>query len=78
MIYTEATPFWDDSTILWLSLSKFGLPGVRTGIVVGPPEVTKLISNANAINGLAPARTDLNWYFLYSGIIDYLNYLSRS
>ena len=57
MIYTEATPFWDDNTILCLSLSKFGLPGVRTGIVVGPPEVTKLISNANAINGLAPART---------------------
>ncbi len=57
MIYTDATPFWDDNTILCLSLSKFGLPGVRTGIVVGPPEVTKLISNANAINGLAPART---------------------
>jgi valine--pyruvate aminotransferase len=57
MIYTEATPFWDDNTILCLSLSKFGLPGVRTGIVVGPPEVTKLISNASAINGLAPART---------------------
>ena len=57
MIYTEATPFWDENTILCLSLSKFGLPGVRTGIVVGPPEVTQLIRNANAINGLAPART---------------------
>ena len=57
MIYTEATPFWDENTILCLSLSKFGLPGVRTGIVIAPPEVTKLISNANAINGLAPART---------------------
>ena len=40
MIYTPATPFWDDNTILCLSLSKLGLPGVRTGIVVAAPEVT--------------------------------------
>ena len=56
MIYTPATPFWDDNTILCLSLSKLGLPGVRTGIVVAAPEVTELIRNANAINGLAPTR----------------------
>jgi valine--pyruvate aminotransferase len=56
MIYTSATPFWDDNTILCLSLSKLGLPGVRTGIVVAAPEVTELIRNANAINGLAPTR----------------------
>ena len=57
MIYTEATPFWDDNTILCLSLSKLGLPGVRTGIIVATPDVTRLLRNANAINGLAPART---------------------
>ena len=57
MIYTEATPFWDENTILCLSLSKLGLPGVRTGIVVADTAVTQLIRNANAINGLAPART---------------------
>ena len=56
MIYTPATPFWDENTILCLSLSKLGLPGVRTGIVVAAPEVTELIRNANAINGLAPTR----------------------
>ncbi len=56
MIYTSATPFWDENTILCLSLSKLGLPGVRTGIVVAAPEVTELIRNANAINGLAPTR----------------------
>ena len=37
MIYTPATPFWNDNTILCLSLSKLGLPGVRTGIVVAAP-----------------------------------------
>ena len=56
MIYTPASPFWDENTILCLSLSKLGLPGVRTGIVVAAPEVTALIRNANAINGLAPTR----------------------
>ena len=57
MIYTEATPFWDENTLLCLSLSKLGLPGVRTGIVLRDTAVTQLIRNANAINGLAPART---------------------
>lgn len=56
MIYTPASPFWDENTILCLSLSKLGLPGVRTGIVVAAREVTALIRNANAINGLAPTR----------------------
>ena len=56
MIYSSATPFWDENTILCLSLSKLGLPGVRTGIIVAAPEVTTLIRNANAINGLAPSR----------------------
>jgi valine--pyruvate aminotransferase len=56
MIYTEATPFWDENTILLLSLSKLGLPGVRTGIVVADPEVIQLIRNTNAINNLAPSR----------------------
>ena len=56
MIYTAATPFWDENTILLLSLSKLGLPGVRTGIVVAAPEVIELIRNNNAINNLAPSR----------------------
>ena len=56
MIFTDATPFWDDNTILLLSLSKLGLPGIRTGIVLAHPEVTKLIRNHNAINSLAPSR----------------------
>jgi len=34
MIFAEATPFWNENTILCLSLSKFGLPGARCGIVI--------------------------------------------
>ena len=34
IIFTEATPVWNEDTILTLSLSKIGLPGTRTGIVI--------------------------------------------
>lgn len=56
MVFTSATPFWDTNTILLLSLSKLGLPGLRTGIVVAAPEIIQLIQNTNAINTLAPSR----------------------
>ena len=56
MIFTEATPLWDEHIILCLSLSKLGLPGLRTGIVIAQPELIELIRNANAINSLAPGR----------------------
>jgi len=54
MIFTDATPLWNENVVLCLSLSKLGLPGLRTGIVVASPELIELIRNANAINNLAP------------------------
>lgn len=53
ILFTEATPLWNDNTILLLSLSKLGLPGARTGIVVGNEAVIKAFSNANAVLNLA-------------------------
>ncbi len=53
LIFTEATPVWNDNTILCLSLSKFGLPAARTGIVVARPEVIKGLAGVNAIMNLA-------------------------
>lgn len=35
------------------SLSKLGLPGVRTGIVVGPSEIVAAVQSMTAITGLA-------------------------
>ena len=56
IIFNEATPHWDEHVILCLSLSKFGLPGVRTGIVIANPELINLLSGSNAIFSLAPGR----------------------
>lgn len=54
MIYTAATPVWNQNIILCLSLSKFGLPAVRTGIVVAKKELIRILSGVNAVANLAP------------------------
>ena len=57
IIFNEVNPFWNDNTILCLSLSKLGLPGVRTGIVIAHDEIIRLLSNMTAITSLAPGGT---------------------
>ncbi|WP_394261940.1 valine--pyruvate transaminase [Moraxella boevrei] len=56
IIHTDATLTWHDNVILCFSLSKVGLAGARTGIVVAHPDVVKAISSLNAIVNLAPTR----------------------
>lgn len=53
IIFTEAKPYWSANTILVLSLSKLGLPGARTGIVVAQEEVIEAFVRANTILNLA-------------------------
>ena len=57
LIYTEATPRWNENTILCLSLSKLGLPATRTGIVIASEPVIQALSGINAIMNLAPNST---------------------
>lgn len=54
ILFTEATPVWNENTIVCLSLSKLGLPGARTGIVIASNKFIKTLSNMNAILNLAP------------------------
>lgn len=56
IIYSDAHLSWDDNTILCFSLSKIGLPGVRTGIIVAAPEVIAAVSAMNAVVNLSPTR----------------------
>lgn len=55
IIYTEATPMWDDNVIKCLSLSKLGLPAVRTGIIIAREDIIRAVSAMNAIISLAPS-----------------------
>jgi valine--pyruvate aminotransferase len=53
ILFTRARPHWNENTILVLSLSKLGLPGVRTGVVVAREEIVHAFANANGILNLA-------------------------
>lgn len=53
VITDSATMYFDESTVLSFSLSKAGLPSLRVGIFIGPPELMKALSSANAIVHLA-------------------------
>ena len=56
IVFNRAKPIWDEHIILCLSLSKLGLPGARTGIIIANPGVIEQITGANAIFTLAPGR----------------------
>ncbi len=55
IIFTETNPIWNKNIIYCMSLSKVGLPGTRTGIVIADEPVIKLIRNMNAVINLATA-----------------------
>lgn len=55
IIFEEVKPFWNDNTILCMSLSKLGLPGVRCGIIIANESIIQAIANVNGIINLAPA-----------------------
>ncbi|HEY8901189.1 MAG TPA: valine--pyruvate transaminase [Chthoniobacterales bacterium] len=53
IVFTRIRPVWNENIILTLSLSKLGLPGTRTGIVVAHPDIIRAITSMNTIAGLA-------------------------
>lgn len=53
ILFTSANPHWNENTILVLSLSKLGLPGVRTGIIIAREDIIEAYANANGIVNLA-------------------------
>ena len=52
-IYTDWQAVWDENLIVSISLSKLGLPGVRTSVVVAHERVTTALANMNAVLALA-------------------------
>ncbi|QDT02854.1 Valine--pyruvate aminotransferase [Rubripirellula lacrimiformis] len=53
VIFTDAAPVWNKDLILTLSLSKIGLPGTRTGIVIAQNDLIRSIASMTSIVGLA-------------------------
>ena len=54
IIFTQAKLTWNENIILCLSLSKLGLPAVRTGIIIANEEVIDMVAKVNAVMSLAP------------------------
>ncbi|MGX9419316.1 valine--pyruvate transaminase [Vibrio sp. WJH972] len=54
IIFEDVKPFWNENTILCMSLSKLGLPGIRCGIVIASEAITQALSNMNGIISLTP------------------------
>jgi len=53
IIFGDASLPWSEQAILCMSLSKLGLPGARTGIIVAREDITNAIARMNAIFNLA-------------------------
>lgn len=53
ILFTEVKPFWDEHIIYVLTLSKLGLPSLRTSIVIASEEITERLTGINAIVSLA-------------------------
>ncbi len=66
IINSEATPSFDENTILCMSMSKVGLPAVRTGIVIANEEIIASLGAMNAIMHLAVSSVGAVW--LYNAI----------
>jgi len=52
MLDGTPAPFWDRHTILSMSLSKIGLPSLRTGIIIADAPVIKALGALNSIAAL--------------------------
>lgn len=53
-IYTDAKLTWNSNIILCMSLSKLGLPGLRTGIVIANKDIITALGRINGSMILAP------------------------
>ncbi len=53
ILFTETSLCWDSNTILCMSLSKLGLPGIRTGIIVAREDIVDAIASMNSVLSLA-------------------------
>lgn len=54
IINNAVKPSWNDNTIMCMSLSKLGLPALRTGIVIAREKIVDALSSMNAIVNLSP------------------------
>jgi valine--pyruvate aminotransferase len=53
IIFKDVEPIWNEDIIMCMSMSKLGLPGIRTGVIVAKAETIDAISSVNSVLSLA-------------------------
>ena len=53
ILFTDIQPVWNDNIIMCMSMSKLGLPGLRTGIVLASEDVVEALGAMNSVLSLA-------------------------
>ena len=53
IIFRDVSPIWDENIVLSMSLSKIGLPSLRTGIVIARTEIIEAVTAVNAVASLS-------------------------
>ena len=53
IVFTDVQPVWNENIIMCMSMSKLGLPGLRTGVVVASEEIIDALASMNSVLSLA-------------------------
>ena len=53
IVFTDVQPTWNENIIMCMSMSKLGLPGIRTGVVVASEEIIDALASMNSVLSLA-------------------------
>lgn len=53
ILFRDVKPYWENHVILSMSLSKLGLPSLRTGIIVAEESIIEAVTACNAVISLA-------------------------
>jgi len=53
IVFTDVKPVWNEHIIMCMSMSKLGLPGLRTGVVVASEEIIDALASMNSVLSLA-------------------------
>lgn len=53
ILFTDVQPAWNPDMIMCMSMSKLGLPGIRTGVIVAQESIIDAIGSVNSVLSLA-------------------------
>jgi valine--pyruvate aminotransferase len=53
ILFTDVQPMWNENIIMCMSMSKLGLPGIRTGVIVASEEIVDAVGSINSVLSLS-------------------------